>query len=339
MPIVIPQSGVVGTRRTLGSFSPNPANIGKIAGAHLGIIAPSHMGTQKLHLAGGGIANAENISNNMFSPVNSGVGVPNVDVNFITSPNLARGPGPPTGHAPQPQKEPDGMQQVAEGTSAANGLTGLYDKFGASAGTPLGIAGSASDIGLPSVSEIAANPATDFSAFSGAADMATAATATDAAAASSPEWLTALMAFFADGGAVPLRADGGKVEETYHHSGLLNSAGPGRTDTINTHVPAGAYVIPADIVSGVGQGNTVAGSAIIGRMFPEPPNPAPSKDKAPVVVAGGEMVISPQAIINKFGSLKRGHASIDHWVVMERQRIAKEMLKLPNPVGSKVKKK
>jgi hypothetical protein len=62
-------------------------------------------------------------------------------------------------------------------------------------------------------------------------------------------------------------------------------------------------------------------------------------DMAPVVVAGGEHVLSPRQIISKFGSLKRGHKILDHWVVMERQRIAKEMLKLAPPVGSKVKLK
>jgi len=61
--------------------------------------------------------------------------------------------------------------------------------------------------------------------------------------------------------------------------------------------------------------------------------------KAPVVLAGGEHTISPQQIIAKFGSLRRGHKILDHWVVLQRQKIAKEMLKLPPPVGSKVKKK
>ncbi len=61
-------------------------------------------------------------------------------------------------------------------------------------------------------------------------------------------------------------------------------------------------------------------------------------EKAPVVVAGGEHVLSPQQIIAKFGSLKRGHRTLDHWVVLQRQKIAKEMMKLAPPVGSKVKK-
>jgi hypothetical protein len=194
------------------------------------------------------------------------------------------------------------------------------------------------------------------------------------------------------------RADGGNIEgtetldnmlmrresgETFHPSGLLNSAGPGRTDTINTNVPSGAYVVPADVVSGLGEGNTLAGSAVIDRMFssqphgiqarpirqgrgekiPSPPSSRPESpptgvqsgptvntaainsaggyakggetQKAPVVVAGGEHVVSPEDIIRKFGSLKKGHAILDHWVVMERKKIANEMLKLPGPVRAK----
>ena len=186
-----------------------------------------------------------------------------------------------------------------------------------------------------------------------------------------------------NGSATPRFASGGAAGETYHEKGLLNSAGPGRTDTINTNVPTGAYVIPADVVSGLGEGNTLAGSAVIDRMFgtspygikapqirhgrgapegraPEAINPdaGPSTvdtgfinsagayanggraddGKAPVVVAGGEHVLSPQQIIGKFGSLKKGHKILDHWVVLQRGKHIKELKGLAPPVGSNVRK-
>lgn len=345
MPIALPEGAVMSTRRTLGSFAPHPANIGKVAGAHMGIAAPRMAGAMpkmpKMQLASGGIANAENIGDNIFTPINPGIGVPNVDVNFITSPKIQGGSGPPRPPSSTPQKQPDPMQQVAEGTATAGGLTSLYNQFGkgiaSSIPTELNPASAAENAGLLSSVNAAPGSAELLSTI-GAGGAADAAAAETAAASSMPAWLTSLLAF-AEGGAIPARADGGKVGDTYHHSGLLNSAGPGRTDTINTHVPAGAYVIPADIISGLGQGNTMSGSAIIDRMFPPIPNDKPAPDKAPVVVAGGEHVLSPQQIINKFGSLKKGHASLDHWIVIERQKIAKEISKLPNPVGSKVKKK
>ncbi len=40
---------------------------------------------------------------------------------------------------------------------------------------------------------------------------------------------------------------------------LIKSSGLGRVDIHNMDVPAGSYIIPADVVSGVGMGNTLAG--------------------------------------------------------------------------------
>ena len=76
--------------------------------------------------------------------------------------------------------------------------------------------------------------------------------------------------FLKNGGLVPKGyADGGGVEEpsSYHGSGLFASLGSGRTDIHNRDVPPGGYVIPADVVSGLAEGNTLAGSAIIDKMM------------------------------------------------------------------------
>lgn len=43
------------------------------------------------------------------------------------------------------------------------------------------------------------------------------------------------------------------------HVGPIHAPVAGRTDHLNMHVPAGSYVIPADIVSSFGEGNTDAG--------------------------------------------------------------------------------
>lgn len=45
-----------------------------------------------------------------------------------------------------------------------------------------------------------------------------------------------------------------------HPSGLVHSFGPGRTDTVPLSVAAGSHVIPSDIVSGLGEGNSLAGA-------------------------------------------------------------------------------
>lgn len=46
------------------------------------------------------------------------------------------------------------------------------------------------------------------------------------------------------------------------HTGPIHSSVAGRTDHLPIHVPNKAYVLPADIVSGMGQGNTMAGFRI-----------------------------------------------------------------------------
>lgn len=49
--------------------------------------------------------------------------------------------------------------------------------------------------------------------------------------------------------------------------GLLSGSSPGRADKLPINVPSGAYVIPADVVSGFGQGNTQSGALALGKMF------------------------------------------------------------------------
>ena len=119
------------------------------------------------------------------------------------------------------------------------------------------------------------------------------------------------------------RANGG-------HVGPIKSAVGGRTDHIPLDVPPGAYVIPADVVSGMGQGNTVNGQKILDRMFPE--KRAAGGKNVPILAAGGEHVISPDAVMRLGGgNLDHGHKILDKWVVQQRKKIIKTMQKLPGP--------
>jgi len=54
--------------------------------------------------------------------------------------------------------------------------------------------------------------------------------------------------------------------EAHGDSGLIHAYSPGRTDTINMEPLAGSYVIPADVISGLGEGNTLAGAKVMDRM-------------------------------------------------------------------------
>lgn len=145
-----------------------------------------------------------------------------------------------------------------------------------------------------------------------------------------------------DGGGVMGMAEGGMASTTEGpamgkvHHGPIRSAVAGRTDHLPIHVPSGAYVIPADIISGMGEGNTDAGFKVAKNIFSVPlygssakapaygaaptpygENPAtayeqkltapygmdmPAKaaggeaDAAPIVAAGGEYVIHPDDV-------------------------------------------
>ena len=75
------------------------------------------------------------------------------------------------------------------------------------------------------------------------------------------------------------RADGGSVnEDAKLHTGPIHSPVAGRTDHLPMHVPSGSYVIPADIIGAMGEGNTMAGFKHVRRMFAGNPygnKPAP----------------------------------------------------------------
>lgn len=74
------------------------------------------------------------------------------------------------------------------------------------------------------------------------------------------------------------RASGGIIPDDPSNpfTGPLVSDVPGRTDNINTHVPSGSYVIPADIVSAVGEGNSLSGLKVLSHMFTASPRNAPA---------------------------------------------------------------
>lgn len=170
------------------------------------------------------------------------------------------------------------------------------------------------------------------------------------------------------------RAEGGKMfgpmpkTSDKMHTGPIHSAVAGRTDHLPMKVPSGAYVIPADIISALGQGNTIAGFKVAKNIFSQPNRtagtpykqsglPYGAKDAAPygakglpygvpdvkkadggetsgvpIVAAGGEHVVSPEevAAIGK-GSLDDGHKILDEFVKQYRAKTVKTLSNLPGP--------
>lgn len=148
--------------------------------------------------------------------------------------------------------------------------------------------------------------------------------------------------------------------------GLIKSNIPGRTDKHPMSVPAGAYVLPADIPSALGQGNTMAGGEILKKMFSSGPYgmPAPhfksgrprmgqgikmprpglrapkfqeggeaeGDDTVPVITAGGEYIIHPSVVqALGAGDMKIGHKLLDKFVLHTRKQHIKTLKKLPGP--------
>lgn len=138
------------------------------------------------------------------------------------------------------------------------------------------------------------------------------------------------------------------------HTGPIHSPVAGRTDHLPMHVPSGAYVIPADIVSGMGEGNSMAGFKVAKNIFTAPsyiggtpygesglPYGVPSPHKAsggevytptPIVAAGGEYVIHPRDVLwHGKGSLEDGHKILDEFVKKYRNKLVKTLKALPGP--------
>lgn len=159
----------------------------------------------------------------------------------------------------------------------------------------------------------------------------------------------------AAGGSPPLGAS--VVARHALHEGFIHSPVPGRTDKLPISVAGGSYILPADHVAALGQGNSNAGANIVNRMFKMGPyGSGPSQlsgmkppgarlnltskkkfarggesDPTPIIAAGGEISIPPHAIAERFGDLDKGHKALDQWVIDTRKQHVKTLRGLKPP--------
>lgn len=125
------------------------------------------------------------------------------------------------------------------------------------------------------------------------------------------------------------RATGGANEKI--HVGPIHSPVAGRTDHLPVNVPSGSYVIPADIISAMGEGNTMAGFRVANKVFGmQEISDAPPVE---VIVAGGEYIISPENVADRIGGgdMKIGHKNLDYFVMKYREMTVQTLKKLPGP--------
>lgn len=155
------------------------------------------------------------------------------------------------------------------------------------------------------------------------------------------------------------------------HSGPIHTGVAGRTDHLPMHVESGSYVIPADIISAMGEGNTIAGYKQMKRIFGGTPyngaktaysagaapygksptgNPYDAQggpygseepegrasggevNSVPIVAAGGEYVLTPkQVCMVGDGDLDKGHRVLDEFVKRYRKHTIKTLKGLAGP--------
>lgn len=153
------------------------------------------------------------------------------------------------------------------------------------------------------------------------------------------------------------------AREIYHPGGLIHSTTAGRTDRLPMSVASNSYVMPADVVSGLGQGNTLAGAKVLesalrigpygthlpkgggggGHGIPRPPSPyrfaAPERlerggdvKRTSILAAGGEYVVNPEHVERLGGGdMRKGHNLLDGFVKTVRAHTIRLMRKLPGP--------
>ena len=126
------------------------------------------------------------------------------------------------------------------------------------------------------------------------------------------------------------KAKGGEIDAKIH-VGPIHSNVAGRTDHLPIGVPSGAYVIPADIISGFGEGNTMSGFQIANNVFGRQEN-SPDHTRVEIVAAGGEYVITPENVTRiGGGNIEEGHNVLDDFVKEYRAKLVDTLKKLPGP--------
>lgn len=116
------------------------------------------------------------------------------------------------------------------------------------------------------------------------------------------------------------------------HTGPIHGADPGRTDTREISVPGESFVVPADVVSALGQGNTAHGFKILSSVYPPASQHRADGGKVavPIIAADGEYVIGPEHVARiGGGDLKRGHQALRDAMTLIRNKHIQTLKKLP----------
>jgi len=144
-----------------------------------------------------------------------------------------------------------------------------------------------------------------------------------------------------------------------HGPGMIQSAIPGRTDKLPLSIKSGSFILPADIPSALGEGNTMAGNKILSKMLDSGPMGTPKltaprvkktkfpalgrfrkqkfadggeSEEVPIIAAGGEYIVGPEQVAGVGGGdLDEGHKVLKNFVLDVRRKNIKTLRKLKPP--------
>lgn len=105
----------------------------------------------------------------------------------------------------------------------------------------------------------------------------------------------------------------------------------GREDAKPVDVASGSFVVPADIVSHLGTGNSLAGMDHLKKVFGEPVTRA-SGGAVPIKISDGEYVLTPEQVAKiGGGDMQKGHKILDQMVLKLRKQHIDTLKGLPPP--------
>ncbi len=157
------------------------------------------------------------------------------------------------------------------------------------------------------------------------------------------------------------KADGGGT-----FAGYIHGASGGRVDNKPLKVADGSHVIPADVVSAFGQGNSIAGAHALMAQFkmgpyrmpmkadggpiqpslgssmvpgqtpmPRGPGVGPTTPPVDIMAASGELVVPPENVqMIGGGDPERGHKILDALIKHKRAKTIRTLRNLPPPSAS-----
>ncbi len=150
-------------------------------------------------------------------------------------------------------------------------------------------------------------------------------------------WFGGLVDRFSSGGRASYQ-DAKAIREPVIVGGVVGHTG-GRTDAKPVSVPSGSFVIPADCVGSLGEGNSLAGIKKLEQMFGKPDSAkyaaGGGASAVPIKISDGEFVLSPDQVAQLGGgSQDQGHRILDKLVMKLRQDHIKTLKSLPGPAQS-----